>query len=198
MKYFIFALALLFTTFVNAQCLKLDLVVVGDLSGSTYEHQYEIQYAFQSFVDRFDLNEEGVNISFVVFGQESGIVTGLTDDKDKLYNGIQTMFSYPVGAKTSIAKGLITAYSEILYNGREDAKKIIVFISDGVATVDVDLMYKYINLIKADPRVTVCGVLINSIVSSENLMFELSDEYCYVATDYHYLQETLEKMSLCL
>ena len=50
------SIILLFTTH---GCLKLDIILVADLSGSVYRYEYFVADAFDAFINRFELSETG-------------------------------------------------------------------------------------------------------------------------------------------
>lgn len=197
-KYFLVLGIWLYSTLLGySQCLKLDIVLVGDLSGSIIGHEVDVQQAFKSFVDRFELSEETIRIGMVVFSDYHAIASSFSSDKPTLYSSILHMFNHPLGSATNINAGLKAGYEMIMDEGRFDVTKIIITISDGGVNKNLEELYSTIELIKSDPNTISCGILIQTRSTWVDIMKLISENYCYVATDYSELQQILMNMSFC-
>ena len=187
-------------------CLELDIVLLGDFSGSVRGYQGFIADAFESFVNRFELYESGVRVGIVMFNDNPIIVSKITTDKNQLLKEINTIRKSDVGNYTNINSGLVVAYN--LLNESNRPKKMIIVISDGSPNViseeygennlTPDVKIKTLNTaqsIKTDCMI--CGILIQSGSADEKFMMQMSNPECYVSSNYEMLASELENLDIC-
>lgn len=201
MKKLLYVLLFLFLVNISlySQCLKLDIILLADVSGSLHGSEHLVESALVGFVDRFELTDETVRIGLVTFGTYSFVNQSLTADKSMLFGAISIFNKFPLGGYTNISSGLAYAYHELITNGRFDVPKIIILISDGVQTHDMNKLPFIVANIQNDPNgMTICGVYIETGGSSPVTMQSITNSGCYATSNYKDLEKTLLDMSICM
>ncbi len=168
-------------------CLRMDIIVVTDLSQSVSGNQQFIADATQLFVDRFELSEEGVRIGIVGFSSSAWSIAPLTNDKDTLAGSIAKIRRHFPEGSTDLGAGLYLALEQFLNEGRPDYQKVVILISDG----DPDSQLYAVmaaNQLK-DIGIMILGVLVASPDQNTRFMAEISNYY--LETDY-------KKLDICL
>lgn len=194
MKILLLLLTFLVTT-PQPDCLKVDIILVGDFSGSVGGYEKFVTDAFTAFIDKFNLSEEGVKIGMVYFDESAYLISPLTNNKDTLRNRFDN--SNPIaGGDTNLKDALMVSFNELTENGRQGYKRIIILISDGDAQ-DKEGAEIIARQVKST-GVMICGVLIVSGFSQNEYMKQVSSEFCYVETSYENLIEELRKLDICL
>ena len=171
-------------TITDPQCLKLDLVLLVDVSGSVQGHEYFINNAVKEFITKFKNTD--VNIGMITFADNAKIEFHLGDAP--IYT-ITT--SGTTDLSDAIDLGVVELFSDRARNGY---RKMLLIISDGSPN-DING-----SKIKAQQSKTIgigiAGVLINAADSHPDYMKEISD--VYVETNFELLSEELLKLNLCI
>jgi len=165
-------------------CLKIDIILVGDFSGSVRGKEAFIQAAFNSFIQGLPLSEDGVRLGVVVFSDNAEIVQHLTSERFQLD-------SLEASGTTNLSEALQLSLDEFNRNGR-DVRKIIILISDGIPD-DPDgakLIASQLKLV----GVGICGILVEG--GNNEYMQEISS--VYAKSNYENLLEQIKQLSGCL
>ena len=129
---------------------NLDLVLVIDESGSMWEKNdipsdlnqgWRIEMA-KLFADLLSIDQSGAShrLSLIMFGTEADVVEHLTPIqepdlrdafKESIFDFHNTTHFNSRFFYTNIPAALDAAYNELATNGRQDAKKIVIFLTDG-------------------------------------------------------------------
>lgn len=177
-------------------CLRMEIMLVADMSTSVSGREVFIYNALKIFADRFDLDDNGIRIGVVRFSDKAYLLTELTSNKENVYKALSSLGSDAYGT-TNMLDAIEIAGSEILNNGRVDVNRIIVLISDGDPD-DEEQTLKAAQKIKSF-QIGICGIFVNgSTNESKEYMREISSEFCYVESDYENLVRELEKLDVCL
>src|SRR6185369_13881362 len=72
----------------KAQCLKLDIMLIGDMSGSVQGNEQFVYNALSTFASRFELSEEGVKIGAITFDSSPKLISPLTANKQQLLTNL--------------------------------------------------------------------------------------------------------------
>lgn len=195
-------------------CLKMDVMVLIDMSGSVDGHEIKVATSLNTFINRFDLSENGLRIGLLTFSSGLNVHTYVapTSNREKLRSAVINVASTMASGSTVMSRPLFIAY-EALISERPYADKAIIIISDG----DVDELVidpSNNNLIVTDDRVRtlhnaelikssgiiVCGVLINEgwVGTDPWFLQSLTTPGYYVETDYSHLEIELKKLSICM
>ena len=188
------SIILLFTTH---GCLKLDIILVADLSGSVYRYEYFVADAFDAFIDRFELSETGVKVGVIVFNDSPALLTGLTADKIKIRRAINIIRDATGTGSTNMTDTFYAVTNELVLNGRKDVKKVIIIVSDGIPNRR-NTTLKTVMQLRIMYDLTVCGVWIGGPDRGQEFMQNISSEYCYAASDYKGLVKQLKRLDICI
>lgn len=196
MKILIFSLLWLFTIppSVNG-CLEIDIILIGDLSGSVDGNEYFVADAFDAFIDRFELSENTIRIGSAIFDDRIFILSELTHNRDKLLAGVNFMRNNKLGGSTNMFGAAQWVNYEFSNNGRSDTRKMLIIVSDGA--VNHPLGTKQSIEILRKNNIEICGIYINTNSGNEDFMMNVSEPYCYVSTSYETLVMELEKLDIC-
>lgn len=183
---------------VAASCLQMDIMLLGDFSASVDGHEKFVTDAFSAFVNKFDLDENGLKIGVIGFSNDATLISPLTSDKEKISTGIDKWVEsdYGTGGTTNMKDAMFLAMNEFTVNGRTLYRKLLIVVSDGKPdspdqVLAISEQFKSMNI-------GVCGVLIVAENYDDKYMKNLSSNFCYVETDYNNLIEELKKMDICL
>lgn len=192
MKILIIVLLGMLSTY-NPQCLKMDIVLVMDISGSVEGKEQFVIDAIDTFVNRFELSEEGIKIATVFFSDEAAVTSKLTTNKQQLLDSYKRVIP---GGLTNLTGGLYAAGNEILERGRPGAIKLIIVVSDGGNNVgDAKQTSSEIkNMIGAN----ICSVMVQTMDSREDIMRYICSNDCYSTSSYEGLVNQLKKIQICL
>lgn len=185
----------------QGQCLKLDVVLVGDYSGSVEGNEPFVRAAFHAFADRLDLGEDQVRLGIVLFGDQATIDCPLTGDRATLLDRLALLETKAAQyGGTDLTSGLLTA-GAMLTLDRPDARKLVVLISDGLHNNhdrDPQALAQLLQL----QQVQVAPVLIlsNHLVEGAGrpLMVSLASPGLYHEASYETLIGVLKKLDVCL
>lgn len=197
----------------NPSCLQLDILILADLSASVYGQEIFIHDAVNSFVEKFELNENGIRIGLITFTGVATLETSLTSSKDSLQYAVNKITPHSAFGSTNLSAALILALNEFIINGRRDVMKMIILITDGEPDDKIDVEEKTI-LIKNMPKTMIWGIFVNGGNSSSllwNMYYTMSNRpngseflkkivspNCYVESNYDNLVNELKKLDICL
>jgi len=177
-------------------CLQIDIVIVGDRSGSIKENLTIVADAIQAFSDQLDLGTGDINLSIVMFSSTSEVVVPLTTNRKIINKGIQKIRKEGYKTSTFMYGALQTAARELMNNSIFGHKKMILVISDGNPSMHDETQILSLK-IQQGLGAIVCGVLIITEETREEFMEELCTEGCFVSTDYNRLIDTLRSFEYC-
>ena len=194
----------LFSLFSNVEnieshgCLEMDIILLGDLSGSIDGSEQFVADALEAFVSRFDLGENTLRIGAATFSWNIYEISQLTHDKKKLLTGIDYLRTHRMGATTRMSNAIDYASEQFSKYGRPGVKKMVIIISDGAANQPKNTVLAIKNLVEKH-RAFICGVYVwTPSGGDEDFMFSISNEACFVSSSYEILVEELERLDICL
>jgi uncharacterized protein YegL len=175
-------------------CLKLDIVLLADLSESVGREHIFIKQALLSYISAFKLSEDGVKIGLITFSSFASNRCSLTADNNYISERINNI-PYPDGS-TNMSEGFSFAFEELENNGREGYSRIVILISDGLpdndeATIMTTHLLKVMNI-------KIFTIMVDSDEVDENFMKQIASPGCYVSTDYRNLTKELKKLDICM
>lgn len=192
MKRFVVLLFTFISITCYCQCNEMDVVVLGDFSGSVRGQEEFVIDAIGTFAST--VTTQTVRVGVVLFNDDSRVISELSNDSAQI---LQNLFEYRdanASSGTDIESALLMGVN-LLMTGQSSRKKMIILISDGDDSNQDNILIaiKQINSI----GIGVCGVLINDSVSKPEFMKEVTSG-CYVESDYVNLATELQKINLCL
>lgn len=124
-------LLIVITTNVYSQdCLDMDIILLGDYSGSVGSNAKYIKQAFHSFATSFK-ESASVRIGIVLFSDFQFTICTLTDSRsDTVIDSILLMNNFSWAGGTNIAEALEFSYM-MLYNDQQSMNQTIILVSDG-------------------------------------------------------------------
>ena len=190
---------LLFTSFLApAQgCLQMDIMLIGDLSGSIDDNEYFVANAFAAFVSKFELSDNTVKIGTMVFEDEPILLSHLTSNKGQLLTSIDYIRNNDLSGTTRMGDAILVAWQEFTLYGRAGTRKMIILVSDG-AVDESSNTYSIIQSMKTQTGIEICGIYVDTHSGKPGYMAKISEPYCYVSTSYDILVQELEKLDLCI
>lgn len=181
-------------------CLQIDIVLVGDLSGSVSGNETQVGEAFAAFVDRFELSNNGIRIGIVTFGNFAEIRSNLSSDKQKL----KQICSNIPGAygSTNLTNALEVAGNMLIEDtgivNRQDVPKLIILVTDGEAD-DGTSAASLSEQLQRILNVGICGIMIENESSKESYLKSIVSPFCnQTVTGYVTLIEAMKSMDICL
>lgn len=175
-------------------CLKADVIVLVDISGSIEGHEDQIHLALVGFVDGLDISEDGIRAGIIAFGDNASILCPLTGNHDEFDDSFKRVKADRASG-TNMKEGVIAVMDEYSRRGRPDAVKVVIVISDGATNFQPETLQliESFSLLQA----LVCAVLIQNTVSEPEFMKQVGGN-CYLETDYGRLYKELERLDFCL
>ena len=178
-------------------CAKLDIIILADMSQSVQGYEDYIREASETFINRFELSEDGIQIGLIVFNSRVTVLSSITDNKSELLRDIQYISIGTATSNTDLSAGLQSTMGEFLEHNRPNSGKIIIIISDGKPNDPNDALKK-VNDAKLLLNCTVFGILVKTLDSDGGYMESLSSPNCYIETNYQMLADELNKLDICL
>lgn len=177
----------------NRGCLKADVIVLVDISGSIDGYEDQVELALIGFVDGLDISDEGIHAGIIAFSSQGQTLCKLTGNHDEFDDTFKRVRSD--NGNTLMKEGVVAVMDEYSKRGREDAVKVVIVISDGAAQDQPEALQllESFSLINA----LVCSVLIKNTVSDSDFMKKVGGN-CYLETDYGHLYKELERLDFCL
>ncbi len=201
-------LLILITTNVYGQdCLDMDIILLGDYSGSIEGKEHYVKNAFEAFSKSFKYSAS-VRIGIILFDGSQYIVCPLISSRNTSEVMI-SMDKYVAGGETILSTALEFSFDMLMADSRNTEKTIII-ISDGQAN-DERPAKKIAEQIKSK-GVLICSIHISQldfhIMSNPNainknwgreIMKNISsgDQY-FTTTNYTKLSNTLKELSICM
>lgn len=134
----ILLLSLLSFGTLKSQCLKANVSILLDWSGSEDGAEGKLAFAAFSFANSLNLSDDGVKVSISTFSDDHDSTTfnyrtfvNLTSDINQINSGISNMLMYRPDGGTTISDAVDESVRQITSDGRNDAYKVIIIISDG-------------------------------------------------------------------
>lgn len=192
----------------QAQCLKMDIMLVGDMSSSVQDNEQFIADAFDALTNKLELSDDGIRIGLITFNTGHHIWTPQTSNKGAvLFHIDNAIRNTRAGGETYMTDALMAAMT-LLSNGTRDENtlKLIIIVSDGQPNSPSDAI-TVANQIKSLPGYAIFGVLVideeysntyyqHSIEDDSKFMEAIST--VYVRTNYEALAQTIRDMDICL
>lgn len=200
MRIVLFFLLFLFTTPISTSkngCLNIDIMLIGDLSGSVDDKEYFVADAFDAFIDRFDLSNNTIRIGLIIFESDAHLLSSFTTNKKELKKATTYIRDNDLSGTSNLFSAIEVAWFQFTLDGRPDSRKMIIVVSDG----DVDereYTEELIYTMKKQSNIEVCGILVDTYSTRETFMVNISEPYCYVSTGYDMLVNELEKIDICI
>jgi len=191
MKTIIISILLFASVPAFTQCRELDIMLLGDMSGSVENHESFLADAFYQFSNQ-DFND--IKMGVILFGSQATILQPLTQDRPELFRQLVTIRSTKSEGSTNLKEAFYQSIVEFSHNGRPGVKKMIILVSDGVPddSIGAALEADQLKLNGID----LYTVIIDSSVANRDYMRNISTQYFDVK--YEDLTERLKKINLCL
>jgi Mg-chelatase subunit ChlD len=175
---------ILFSLVCNAQgCLKLDVVLLVDVSSSVEDKKEFIVKAVNTFNTRFENTD--VHTSLITFSNGAEL---------KYHLGKPEISMIICFGMTNLVPGLFFAEKEFEECGRENYRKMIILISDGKVDYEKESVTKCKLLQQKD--ITIVGILVKSEDTNEEFMKKVCDTY--VESEYESLADELMRLDICM
>uniref|UniRef100_A0AAQ5YZU4 Anthrax toxin receptor 1 n=1 Tax=Amphiprion ocellaris TaxID=80972 RepID=A0AAQ5YZU4_AMPOC len=116
-----------------------DLYFVLDKSGSVQNHWTEIYHFVEHLAHKFISPQ--LRMSFIVFSTEGRILMSLTEDRERIRNGLEELQRVLPGGDTFMHEGILRASEQIYYGNTEGYRtaSVIIALTDG--ELHEDLFY---------------------------------------------------------
>lgn len=194
MKTLLLSILLLFSPYKEKYtCLEMDMIILVDISGSLAGYELYIHSAMNSLIDGIELQEDGIKLGVVVFSTTSHVNSPLSINKDFIMSNIRTIGSDQ--GSTNMTEGLYVSLNELMNNGRNGVKKLIVVISDGAvdSRYGTRLAAQQIKM----ANISICSILILGHTVDKELMKDISNGF-YIESRYETLAEEIKKLDICI
>jgi len=181
----------------NQECAKIDIFFLIDMSSSVQGNEKFIGQALESFVDRFDLADDGIRLSITTFSYKSKLLLPLAGDEKQARIIIDDIKHYIAANNTDLYSGMYTVVEELALKSREDVMRIIIVISDG----DIDSPQSSMDIINKAHELydfNICSIFINGDNGNRSFMKEISTNGCYSESSYENLYRMLKELDICI
>lgn len=185
---------------ITNKCLKLDLVLLVDISGSVEEREHFIADACQSFVDNLNLGENDINISIITFNSYTTTLSPLTANRNNLNKAIDNIRFTPAHGMTNMPMGLRQAAWELNNSSRQGVRKMVIIITDGMPDSRQDTLLAVDELSLFS--IQLCGVFVydyydDTIAHGLEFLKSICGA-CFTHGNYVILSEQIKRLSICL
>ena len=182
-------------------CLKADILLISDWSGSISGYEHFICSALEAFVYGFDLSEYDIKIGLITFADSAYLEVPLTSNQRTLKSKLSLMSKEGAGGGTNMYSALEVMIKEFKVpskgHGRKQAEKIAIIISDG-ATFYEDKVERLASLARTEYEIKIFTININDDESTNAaLLKKIASEDCYFYTNYEHLKELLLQFTFC-
>ena len=182
---------------------------MADVSSSVEGYTKVIRDAFNVFVDRYNLSEDGIKIGVVTFSDSYIFQAHLTSNKRIIRQAIASINE--TYTSTEMIKAFEGAGQEFAMNGRRNVRNIVILVSDGLPK-NIESAMIFIPQYKIIYNMDVCGVYIKKTHNGmengnflggyqfggdEEFMKFISETFCYVASDYKSLPDKFKVLDIC-
>jgi len=182
-------------------CLQLDIMLVGDYSGSVMGSERFIADAFETFGSRFKISEQDIKVGIIIFSDNPSVLCPLTSDPFVLKNSLIVLRATKADpdGMTHITDAMKEAANQLYSNGRHNVRKLIILVSDGLhngedgsnGLITTCLMIQKTGII-------ICTVVIEGDYHNQTLMETVANPGFYVASSYGTLVDQLKSLDVCL
>lgn len=192
-------------------CPQMDMVILGDFSGSIRDQERIVLNAYQSFIDNLEISEGTIRVSIILFNSNATTYSELSGNKEELLTILNNMKRAFANGGTNLSQGLINAEYQFNINGRKGVPKTLIVISDGQPN-NREYSKSLISSIK------VSGISIYSIYvpsgdmpfgpyedrstwtyEGKQFMLDIAtDERYYFESDYKQLSKTFNDLNFCM
>lgn len=189
---------LMLTSWLNCtpQCMDLDIMIVGDFSGSVQGHERYVIDAFNSFAGIVN-EEKNIRVGLILFADHPVTVMNLSKNIDSLILCTQRLREPTASGSTDIHSAIQKAANN-LYAQDNNSRKLIILISDGQITSGGNEAQTIATAHSLSILgIGICSVLIKSASSQPEFMRQVASG-CYVESDYKNLTAELSKLDICL
>lgn len=185
-------LILLISFQLNAQCLNMDIFIVGDFSSSVKGNEEFVVEAIKTFAST--IHGENVRVGVALFDKIPKLISELSNDPIEIISLVDHYKDAIAVGGTDIDPALQMG-ANILLTDNNSSRKLIILISDG----DTDFVEKALLTAKQIRQVGIglCSVLIKNNTQKPEFMKEISNG-CYVETEYGNLASELRSLNICL
>src|SRR6476620_4888200 len=132
----------------SSGCLKMDIVLLGDLSGSCQGNEKFIGDAFISIIEKLEMGEENVKIGIVTFNSFANVHSPLTSSKSQALQAAFSVKTTAANYSTAIWVGLDEAQKQLFSEHARNVRKMIVIVTDAQDD-NFEMTRKEVNKIKA-------------------------------------------------
>ncbi len=138
-------------------CIKADLMILIDWSGSERGHELELATAASLFVSELPVSEDQLRIGLITFSDGIDDIVPLTGDKEILMDDIASTATIEASGLTYMQQALNLAGGYLI--NQRNVPKIIIIISDG-EIYDIEKSSLEMTMIKSMMLVNVFAVQI--------------------------------------
>jgi uncharacterized protein with von Willebrand factor type A (vWA) domain len=190
----------------------MDIMVLADMSGSVGNYEGHVSNAIDVFVDKFDLDDQGVRIGIITFSMVSAIhiQQPLTSSTSLLKKNIIAISNMKAAGGTVMSSPLVEVMKE-LQKDRFSVYKVVIIISDGdiqrksgnpimgEMSDDRASTSQIAELMKAH-NIIICGILIDEGWGGTDgpYLKSLTTPGLYTESNYKNLATTLQKLAICI
>lgn len=179
------------------ECLQLDIMMIADFSGSLQGKERIMVNGIRQFSRKFTLTNDGVRIGLISFSDAAILRTTYTGDSTVLNNYIDNLEYVQADGSTHVGLALEMTMDQIVRYGRQDVKKIVVIVTDGIPN-DKEKALQMGELLKMN-NVVIGGVMVIGMYGyDEHFLRNLTTKDFYYETDFANLVTTLKNMNICL
>lgn len=194
-------------------CLKLDIMILADRSTSVSGKEQFIHDAVYTFIDKFELAEEGIKIGLITFANSARVESHLTSEKDTLKMKCSVISPHSAMGSTNLSHAFELTVEEMVVNGRQGVMKMIILITDGEPDNKAEAA-GHASLLKSMPGTLIWGILVTKMEdnSSPFIMYmpnyvsnygaeylkSISSPNCFIESDYNNLVNQVKKLDICL
>lgn len=178
----------------NDNCLQLDLILIGDLSGSVQGKENFVSEAFFSLIEENDI-DENFKVGIIIFNDDPTLISILSSDSERLKKDVLSIRTRRALGGTILSTTLQMSLIQFMNYGNVNHKKMIILVTDG----SIDDKYETsLTIMKLKQLgVIICGVMISDGVSNVEF-FKLACGECYVESNYANLIQEIKKLDVCL
>jgi uncharacterized protein with von Willebrand factor type A (vWA) domain len=176
----------------------MDIIILIDTSYSVQGYEQFIADAYEAFIERFDLSEEGIRIGAFLFNSQAYKISTLTSEKSKLMNGSEYLREYAADGSTNLLDALYKASSAFANDSRGGGvPKSLIIITDGLPSnmSQMSCEVTIFNMKRHHSDLSVYGIYIDNGYNGGDFLMDISD--FYVSTSYQILVDELERLDMC-
>lgn len=194
MKRLLIMLLFISSNLYSQGCLKMDIMILFDMSASIFGNEHKIENAANIFIEGINLSNEGIRAGIVAYNSDTFGMQQLTSDKSLLFAATKYISSRKPDYSTNMSNALSVAQSELL--NERSVQKMVIIITDG----DPDDRGKtYIQaMLMQDIGILVAAIFIKTGDSNEPFLESICTPGMYIRTSYKTLATEIMKLDICL